>query len=253
MCKLAVFLFATRQTRQRMAALFLPSDYPRIKVVKSFDELVGTPFASGINALCWQRELDGDFGEVIRQLTVKEGITTLDEAALSNLALSGNGKNAVAAMLKDLRLLRNAGLDPVLDCINGYLRDDREGPILTDVYSFHADSSPVATDTYLCTYHGASSKGLRNDQALRKVDIPEIRAALLESFGGTDDEAFREYLSECCYDLHYAHIEAAQPFSFGIGNLWRIAVEYPESPVPPCIHRAPQTQPDAPSRLLLIS
>ena len=236
-----------------MGALFLPRDYPRIKVVESFEELLATTFGDGINALCWQRELAGDFGEVLGHLTIEEGIATLDEASLPLLSLSGSGKVAVAAMLKDLWLLRNAGLDPVLDCVNGYLRDDCDGPVPTDVYSFHADSSPIETDTYLCTYHGASSEGLRNDQALRKVDIPEVRAALLESFGGADDEAFREHLSECCYDLHYAPIEAAKPFPFGVGNLWRIAVKYPESPVPPCIHRAPQTHPGDPARLLLIS
>jgi hypothetical protein len=236
-----------------MGALFLPADYPRIKVVDSFEELVRTPFSNGINALCWRRELAGDFGEVLRHLSIQQGITTLDEAALSALSLSRSGEAAVAAMLKDLSSLRNSGLDPVLDCVNGYLRDDCDGPVPTDVYSFHADSSPIETDTYLCTYHGASSEGLRNDQALRKVDIPEIRAALLDSFGGDDDEAFREHLSECCYDLHYAPLEAARPFSFGVGNLWRIAVKYPKSPVPPCIHRAPQTQPGDSARLLLIS
>ena len=236
-----------------MGALFLPADYPRIKVVDSFEELVRTPFSNGINALCWRRELAGDFGEVLRHLSIEQGITTLDEAALSALPLSRSGEAAVAVMLKDLSSLRNSGLDPVLDCVNGYLRDDCDGPVPTDVYSFHADSSPIETDTYLCTYHGASSEGLRNDQALRKVDIPEIRAALLDSFGGDDDEAFREHLSECCYDLHYAPLEAARPFSFGVGNLWRIAVKYPESPVPPCIHRAPQTQPGDSARLLLIS
>jgi hypothetical protein len=236
-----------------MGALFLPADYPRIKVMDSFEELVRTPFSNGINALCWRRELAGDFGEVLRHLSIQQGITTLDEAALSALSLSRSGEAAVAAMLKDLSSLRNSGLDPVLDCVNGYLRDDCDGPVPTDVYSFHADSSPIETDTYLCTYHGASSEGLRNDQALRKVDIPEIRAALLDSFGGDDDEAFREHLSECCYDLHYAPLEAARPFSFGVGNLWRIAVKYPKSPVPPCIHRAPQTQPGDSARLLLIS
>ena len=35
-----------------------------------------------------------------------------------------------------------------------------------------------------------------------------------------------------CYDLQYAPTPQAQPFSFGLGNLWRIAVEYPDSPVP---------------------
>lgn len=29
--------------------------YARINVVKSFAELVATPFAGGVNALCWER------------------------------------------------------------------------------------------------------------------------------------------------------------------------------------------------------
>ena len=48
----------------------LPPDYPRIRRVKSFLELVATPFANGINALCWERALPGDFGEVVQQLGV---------------------------------------------------------------------------------------------------------------------------------------------------------------------------------------
>lgn len=236
-----------------MSALFLPADYTRIRLVDSFEELVNSPFANGINALCWQRELAGDFSEILRHIKIEEGITTLDEASLASLCLSADGMIALAGIFRDLHALRDAGLDPVLDCVNGYLRDDNGGPIPTDVYSFHADSSPIETDTYLCTYHGAASEGLRNDQALRKVDICEVRAELLESFGGSDGAVFREHLSECCYDLHYAPLGAAQPFSFGVGNLWRIAVDYPNSPVPPCIHRAPQTQPGDPPRLLLIS
>jgi hypothetical protein len=50
------------------AALALPAGYPRVRVVTSFDELVATPFADGVNALCWPRQLDGDFAEVVRQL-----------------------------------------------------------------------------------------------------------------------------------------------------------------------------------------
>ena len=64
---------------------------------------------------------------------------------------------------------------------------------------------------------------------------------------------FREYQAENCYDLHYAPLPHARPFSFGRGNLWRIAVDYPGNPVPPCIHRAPTTLPGQPPRLLLIS
>jgi hypothetical protein len=60
-------------------------------------------------------------------------------------------------------------------------------------------------------------------------------------------------LQDRCYHLHYAAAPQARPFSFGTGNLWRIAVEYPGSPVPPCIHRAPPTHPGQAPRLLLIS
>jgi hypothetical protein len=236
-----------------MGALLLPQNYPRIKVVNSFDELLGTPFANGINALCWQRELEGDFAEVLRRLNPGKGITGLDAPSLLSLPLSAAGKTAVDAMLEDLRLLQRSNLDPVLECVDGYLRDDGPGPIHTDVYSFHADSATVQTDTFLCTYHGAASQGLRNDQAIRKIDVPHLRAALLAEFGGADDESFREYLSECCYDLHYEAAENAEPFCFGVGNLWRIAVEYPGNPVPPCIHRAPATQPEDAVRILMIS
>jgi hypothetical protein len=84
------------------------------------------------------------------------------------------------------------------------------------------------------------------------VEVPETRAALLALHGGGDDEGFREHLRENCLDLHYVSAPGAQPFSFGVGNLWRIATEYPGSPVPPCIHRAPETPPGDPPRLLLI-
>ena len=76
---------------------------------------------------------------------------------------------------------------------------------------------------------------------------------LLQLFGGADDAEFAEYLSDNCYDLHYSPAPDARPFSFGIGNLWRIAVDWPGSSVPPCIHRAPEPPPGSPPRLLLIS
>jgi len=125
--------------------------------------------------------------------------------------------------------------------------------VRTDVYSFHADSATVTADTYLCSYSGAASEGLRNDEAHRRVEVPETRAELLKLFGGGDNGDFLEYLRENCYDLHYAPGPQAQPFSFGLGNLWRIAVEHPFSLVPPCVHRAPETLPGHPPRLLLIS
>ena len=230
-----------------------PSSYQRIKVVGSFDELLATPFADGVNALCWPRTLPGDFAEVVGLLGVGEGITTLDEARLRSLPVSAAGRAAIDFLLEDQRLLRAHDRDPVLNCIHGYPRDEDAGPVRTDVFSFHADSAPVETDTWLCTYHGRASEGLRNEEARRRVDIPETRAELLKLFGGEEDDDFREYLSEHCYDLHFAPLPEARPFSFGLGNLWRIAVDWPGSPVPPCIHRAPETRPGEPPRLLLIS
>jgi len=236
-----------------MPPFALPSGYNRIQRVNSFQELVATPFAGSVNALCWERQLPGDFGAVVEQLADGEELATLDEERLQALPLSSTGRAAVAVLLEDLRLLRAHGLAPGLDCIQGYPRDDEAAAVSTDVYSFHADSATVPADTWLCTYHGAASEGLRNDEAQRQVDIAATRAELLQRFGGKDDADFRAYLKEHCYDLHYAPLPQARPFSFGVGNLWRIAVEYPGNPVPPCIHRAPANLPGQPARLLLIS
>jgi hypothetical protein len=167
------------------------------------------------------------------------------------------GKIAIEVLLQDLNLLSEHGLEPKLDCIQTYARAAASDIVATDVYSFHADSAPVAADTYLCAYTQSASEGLRNDQAQRRVDIPATRAVLLQEFGADDGADFLDFLNENCYDLHYAPLLEAQPFSFGLGNLWRIAIEYPGSPVPPCIHRAPEDSPTGGSkqapRLLLIS
>jgi len=236
-----------------MIPFSLPSGYNRIQRVSSFQELVTVPFAGSVNALCWERSLPGDFGAVVELLAGGEEITTLDEERLLALPVNTAGRAAIDVLLEDLQLLRAHGLVPGLDCIQGYPRDDESEVVSTDVYSFHADSATVPADTWLCTYHGAPSEGLRNDEAQRQVDIPATRAQLLQRFGGKDDVDFRAYLKEHCYDLHYAPQPQARPFSFGVGNLWRIAVEYPGSPVPPCIHRAPADLPGQPPRLLLIS
>lgn len=231
----------------------LPPDYSRVKRVCSFQELINTPFADGVNALCWERTLSGDFHEIVQLLGDGEGVTHIDEARLQTLPVSAAGRVAVEVLLEDQRLLREYGAAPVLNCFLGYPRAEASQIVTTDVYSFHADSAPVEADTFLCTYHGAASEGLRNEDACRRVDIPEVRAELLKQFGGADGDAFREFLAEHCYDLHYAPVPAARPFTFGLGNLWRIATDWPGNPVPPCIHRAPDDQSGQSSaRLLLI-
>ena len=223
-----------------------------IQRVKTFEELRTTPFAGSVNALCWERTLPGDFGEVVARLGGTEGVMPLGDEQLLALPLNAAGQTAVEFLLADQRLLRAHDLDPVLNCIRGYPRDDAAEAVPTDVYSFHTDRAPVSADTWLCTYYGPASEGLRSDEARRRVDVAATRAELLKRFGGEDDDDFREYLRERCYDLHYIPIANAQPFSFGVGHLWRIAIDYPGSPVQPCVHRAPATHPGQP-RLLLIS
>ncbi len=237
-----------------MPSLFTPPpDHACIKVVGSFEELVSTPFAGGVNALCWPRALAGDFQEIVDRLGVVEEITGLDEDDLRALDLSPAGNTAREILIEDLRLLREHELAPELNCIPGYPKDDESGPVPTDVYSFHADSANVMADTFLCSYTVSSSEGLRPEDALRCSDVPETRATLLKEYGGADDEGFKVFLNENFYDLHYVAAPGARPFSFGLGNLWRITTDYPGSPVPPCVHRAPLQLPGQPPRLLLIS
>lgn len=236
-----------------MNPTFTLRSHPSIRVVGSFEELVSTRFAGGVNALCWPRVLEGDFAEVVAALGGGEGIVPLDEEVLRGLSLSEEGRRAVDVMLEDQRRLVDEGLEPELNSIHHYPRDESDGPILTDVQSFHVDSATDETDTWLCTYHGAPSEGIPNEETILKADIPEIRAELLKLHGGEDDEEFREFLAENCYDLHYAPLPHAKPYSFGIGNLWRISTDWPGSPVLPCVHRAPETREGDAVRLLLIS
>ena len=72
-----------------------PPGYHRIKVVNSFHELVSTPLDQGVNALCWQRTLPGDFSEIVAQLVVSEDITALDAERLNALPVSAAGRIAV--------------------------------------------------------------------------------------------------------------------------------------------------------------
>lgn len=230
-----------------------PPDHACIRIVDSFDSLVSTPMAHGVNALCWPRKLAGNFQEIVDRLGPVDEITRLDEDDLRALTLSPAGQVARDTLIADLRLLRAHELAPELNCIPVYPKDDEPGPVPTDVYSFHADSANVIADTFLCSYTVSSSEGLRPADAVRCADLPETRAQLLALYGGADDDGFTAFLAENFYDLHYVAKAGAQPYAFGLGNLWRIATDWPGSPVPPCVHRAPVQRPGQPPRLLLIS
>jgi hypothetical protein len=224
-----------------------------VRYVDSFEALIAARFEGDVNALCWPRHVSGDFQEILDKLNADDGMTTIEDDDLTALELTAAGARARDFLLADQALLRAHGLAPSLDVITSYPCDDSNGVIATDVYSFHADRAPIAADTYLCTYVGAPSEAVANAFAMRRVDDPETRARALLAYGGADDDGFAAYLAEHSYDLHYAERPGATPYGFGLYNLWRIAIMHPESPVLPCIHRAPAMPPGAPSRLLLIS
>lgn len=226
------------------------SDNKQTHTVSSFLELVNTPFQGSVNAMCWSRVLDGDFAEIANKLKQRDDIAVIDEEELLSLSLSEKGIVARDIVLNDLQLLRDYGAAPTLNLLKCYERDVENPGFPTDVYSWHVDRSPIPTSTFLCTYYGASSDIVPNSQAEKKILVPEIRRELRNLFSGNDDE-FDVFLTENFYDLHYQAKANANIVNLGIGHLWRLAVDHPESKVPPCIHRAPKEKVGE-SRLMLI-
>lgn len=226
------------------------SDNNQIEVVSSFAELVNNHFQGDKNALCWERNLIGDFKEIATQLQLKENITEIYPEDLLSLQLSEKGDLAREIILNDLQLLTDFGASPSLNLLKNYERDDEFDFISTDVYSFHVDRSPIGTSTFLCTYYGAASDILPNNQAIQKILIPEIREKLKEIHNGSEIE-FEDFLKENYFDLHYQAKPNATPINLGIGHLWKLAVDHPDQQVLPSIHRAP-VENDGEYRLLLI-
>lgn len=222
----------------------------QIQSVTSFQDLVSRPFLGKTNALCWTRQLVGNFAEIVEKVTFSENMLILEPEELLALELSEEGQLARDILLQDLKLLEAHGASPILNIINYYERDDSYPFFPTDVYSFHVDRAPIPSDTFLCTYYGASSEILPNAEAIQKVLVPEIRDELKKLYGGAD-EGFESFLIEHFFDLHYQALPNAVPISLGIGNLWRLAVDCPESQVLPSVHRAPKEK-NGEKRLLLI-
>lgn len=220
----------------------------QIQLVNSFEELTSTSFFEEMNALCWKRELEGDFSEIVHKISFSEHMHLLDSEQLNSLHLSEQGERARTILLNDMKLLEIHGASPVLNLIRSYERDDFFFP--TDVYSYHVDRSPIPTSTFLCTYHGVASDILPNDQAEQKIHVPEIRERLRELHDGTD-ASFDHFLSKHFFDLHYRAKPSAKPINLGTGHLWRLAVDHPNNPSLPCVHRAP-IEKDGQTRLLLI-
>ncbi|QNM84770.1 hypothetical protein H9W90_11255 [Polaribacter pectinis] len=222
----------------------------QINFVKNFHDLLTTSFQKKINAICWKRDLIGNFGEIVKKVTFQENIKLLNEDELQELKLSEKGNLARKILLNDLNVLKSHGAKPILNIIKNYERDTDFPFLPTDVYSFHVDRSPIPVDTFLCTYYGEPSDIIANEQATQKILIPEIREELKKLYDG-NDAGFEAFLSEYFFDLHYAPKPNAKPISLGIGNLWKLAVDHPKSNVLPCLHRAPKEK-NGQSRLLLI-
>jgi len=226
------------------------SDRSQIAVVSTFYDLLGTDFKGDINAVCWHRDLLGDFKEIVCKLELKVDLTEISMEDLQVLELSEKGSMARAIIQSDFQLLADSGASPSLNLIKGYERDEELDFISTDVYSFHVDRSPIGTDTFLCTYFGVASEILANHQAEQKVQVPEIRQKLKELHDGPE-EGFESFLTEHYFDLHYQAKPGGVPVNLGLGHLWRLAVDHPEKKCLPCIHRAP-IENDGEYRLLLI-
>lgn len=222
----------------------------QIREVSNFQDLVSNPFRGDINAMCWSRNLVGDFSEIVNKLTIIDNITEISEEQLHQLNLSEQGSLARKILLNDMILLKELGASPSLNLIKYYERDDSYPYFPTDVYSFHVDRSPILTDTFLCTYYGAPSDIVPNAQADQKIHIPEIREELKKLYNGPEI-GFESFLSDYFFDLHYQAKPNAQIINLGLGNLWRLAVDCTESKVLPCIHRAPK-ETNGQTRLLLI-
>ena len=126
----------------------------QIHYVTNFQDLVSTPFHGKMNAICWNRQLIGNFSEIVEKIEINGNIATLDKEELLELQLSEQGQLARNILLNDLRLLKGHGAAPTLNLIKYYERDDTYPFFPTDVYSFHVDRSPIPTDTFLCTYYG---------------------------------------------------------------------------------------------------
>jgi len=226
------------------------SNHKQISVVSSFSELVRSNFQGDRNAICWYRNLNGDFQEIVKKLQLKENITEISVDDLLALQLCEYGRLAREIIISDIQQLTELGASPTLNLIQNYERDDELDYISTDVYSFHVDRSPIPTDTFLCTYHGAASEILPNDQVEQKILVPEIREKLKNLHDGPEAE-FENFLEEYFFDLHYRAKPESKPVNLGLGHLWRLAVDHPTQQVLPCVHRAP-IEIDGEYRLLLI-
>ena len=222
----------------------------QIEIVKSFEDFISKPFHDEVNAIGLLRNTEANFKEIVDKFLTEEDIIEISIADLDLLELSDSGVKAKNMIKDDYNNLLEAGCQPTLNLINKYMKDDEFDFISTDVYSFHVDRSPIPTSTILCTYYGASSDIISNDEVVQKILVPEIRKNLNQLYD-ENDGSFEDFLEDNFFDLHYQELPNANPINLGNINIWRLAVDNPYQNVKPCVHRAPIENINEP-RLLLI-
>lgn len=88
----------------------------------------------------------------------------------------------------------------------------KHGPVPAGVYSFHGDSATVMADTYLCSFLVAPSESSSNEDAWRRLGIPETRTERIRRHGGVDDVSFKASLGEHFCDLRCIAVPDARLF-----------------------------------------
>jgi hypothetical protein len=78
----------------------------QIKFVTNFHDLVSTQFYGKTNAICWTRQLTGNFSELVNRLELSENMAIITKEELCELQLSEEGKLAREIILNDLQLLK---------------------------------------------------------------------------------------------------------------------------------------------------
>ena len=228
----------------------IPPSINNLLYVSTFQELISSSFQGNINAINWSRELKGDYKEIVEAIVFEGNLIEINKEDLLALNLTEQGEIARNVLLEDLKLLEDHGASPILNIIKYYEEDDSFPFFPTDVYSYHVDRSPIATDTFLCTYFGSPSELIPNEQAIQKITIPAIREELSKLYDGKPAD-FESFLSEHFFDLHYEAKANILPTRAELGHMWRLAVDHPKSEVLPCVHRAPK-EAYGQKRLLLI-
>lgn len=66
----------------------------QIHCVTNFQDLVFTPFNGKVNAICWVRQLTGDFSEIVKKVSPTGNITVIEQEELRELRLSEEGQLA---------------------------------------------------------------------------------------------------------------------------------------------------------------